>query len=90
MAGCCNHTARFDGVSKEYKRRLWAVIVINAAMFCVEMAAGSEGFLCESSNGEEDDHIAVSPQSSLCQDPLSSSPTSFFRNLLNFQPAEII
>lgn len=40
MAGCCNHTARFDGVSKEYKRRLWAVIVINAAMFCVEMAAG--------------------------------------------------
>ncbi|NKW78697.1 cation transporter [Rhodobacteraceae bacterium R_SAG7] len=40
MAGCCNHTARFDGVSKEYKRRLWAVIAINAAMFCVEMAAG--------------------------------------------------
>jgi Co/Zn/Cd efflux system component len=40
MAGCCNHNAQFDGVSREYKRRLWAVIVINAAMFFVEMAAG--------------------------------------------------
>ena len=40
MAGCCNHDAQFDGVSREYKRRLWAVIAINAAMFFVEMAAG--------------------------------------------------
>ncbi len=39
-AGCCNHKATFDGVSKEYKRRLWAVILINAGMFVVEMAAG--------------------------------------------------
>lgn len=40
MAGCCGHDARFDGVSDDYKRRLWAVIAINATMFAVEMAAG--------------------------------------------------
>ncbi|MBQ4827317.1 cation transporter [Leisingera sp. HS039] len=40
MAGCCNHNARFDGVSADYKRRLWLVIVINAGMFAVEMSAG--------------------------------------------------
>lgn len=40
MAGCCNHNARFDGVSADYKRRLWLVIAINAAMFAVEMGAG--------------------------------------------------
>lgn len=40
MAGCCGHEARFDGVSEAYKRRLWAVIAINAAMFAVEMSAG--------------------------------------------------
>lgn len=40
MAGCCNHEARFDGVSTEYKRRLWIVIAINAGMFAVEMGAG--------------------------------------------------
>lgn len=40
MAGCCGHEARFDGVSADYKRRLWAVIAINAAMFGVEMSAG--------------------------------------------------
>lgn len=40
MAGCCNHETRFDGVSADYKRRLWAVIAINAAMFFVEMGAG--------------------------------------------------
>ncbi|MCI5099646.1 cation transporter [Phaeobacter italicus] len=40
MAGCCNHDARFDGVSADYKRRLWLVIAINAAMFAVEMGAG--------------------------------------------------
>ncbi len=38
--GCCNNNAAFDGVSKEYKRRLWAVILINAGMFAVEMIAG--------------------------------------------------
>jgi cation diffusion facilitator family transporter len=40
MSGCCGHEARFDGVSRAYKRRLWAVIAINAVMFAVEMGAG--------------------------------------------------
>jgi len=41
MAGCCNHDpAPFDGMSADYKRRLWAVIAINATMFAVEMGAG--------------------------------------------------
>lgn len=40
MSGCCNHTASFDGMSPSYKRRLWAVIALNAAMFVVEMGAG--------------------------------------------------
>lgn len=40
MAGCCNHDAKFDGVSADYKRRLWLVIAINAGMFAVEMGAG--------------------------------------------------
>ncbi len=38
--GCCNHTANFDGMSADYRRRLWVVIAINAAMFAVEIAAG--------------------------------------------------
>ncbi|MFC3691855.1 cation transporter [Chenggangzhangella methanolivorans] len=40
-AGCCGHNAKFDGLSADYKRRLWAVIAINGAMFVVEMAAGA-------------------------------------------------
>ncbi len=40
MAGCCGHEARFDGVSADYKRRLWTVIALNAGMFGVEMTAG--------------------------------------------------
>ena len=40
MAGCCGNNATFDGVSRDYKRRLWIVIALNAAMFAVEMAAG--------------------------------------------------
>lgn len=40
MAGCCGHDAKFDGVSADYKRRLWIVIALNATMFVVEMAAG--------------------------------------------------
>ena len=40
MAGCCGHNAKFDGVSADYKRRLWLVIAINAGMFAVEMSAG--------------------------------------------------
>jgi len=39
-AGCCNHNASFEGLSADYKRRLWIVIAINAVMFVVEMAAG--------------------------------------------------
>ncbi|MCB1417238.1 MAG: cation transporter, partial [Nitratireductor sp.] len=31
---------QFTGMSAAYKRRLWAVIAINAAMFIVEMTAG--------------------------------------------------
>ena len=40
MTGCCGQDAKFDGVSAAYKRRLWMVIAINAAMFVVEMTAG--------------------------------------------------
>ena len=39
MAGCA-HDIKFDGLSASYKRVLWAVIAINAAMFLVEMSAG--------------------------------------------------
>lgn len=40
MSGCCGHDAKFEGVSDDYKRRLWIVIALNAAMFVVEMSAG--------------------------------------------------
>lgn len=40
MSGCCGHDAKFDGVSDQYKQRLWIVIALNATMFVVEMAAG--------------------------------------------------
>lgn len=40
MTGCCGHDAKFDGVSNDYKRRLWIVIALNATMFLVEMTAG--------------------------------------------------
>jgi len=40
-AGCCGHQPTFDGMSADYRRRLWLVIAINAAMFGVEMAAGA-------------------------------------------------
>ena len=40
MSGCCGHDTKFDGVSDDYKRRLWIVIAINAIMFFVEMGAG--------------------------------------------------
>ena len=41
MSASCGHEAHFDGVSADYKRRLWLVIAINAAMFLVEIAAGA-------------------------------------------------
>ncbi|NOD31501.1 cation transporter [Ruegeria sp. HKCCD6228] len=40
MAGCCGSDVKFDGMSNEYKRRLWIVIALNATMFVVEMTAG--------------------------------------------------
>lgn len=36
----CRGNPRFDGVDPRYKRMLWTVIAINAAMFFVEMGAG--------------------------------------------------
>ena len=40
MARCCGSGVKFDGVSGDYKRRLWVVIALNALMFIVEMSAG--------------------------------------------------
>ena len=40
MAGCCGNDVKFDGMSNEYKRRLWIVIALSARMFMVEMTAG--------------------------------------------------
>jgi cation diffusion facilitator family transporter len=40
MSGCCGHDVRFEGLSRDYKRRLWLVIALNAGMFIVEMVAG--------------------------------------------------
>ncbi|UWR14295.1 cation transporter [Sulfitobacter sp. M368] len=40
MSGCCGHDVKFEGVSDDYKRRLWIVIALNATMFGVEMTAG--------------------------------------------------
>jgi len=39
-ASCCGSGASFEGLSTDYKRRLWAVIAINAVMFAAEMVAG--------------------------------------------------
>lgn len=39
-AGCCHNQMPFDGMSAGYRRRLIAVIAINAVMFVVEMTAG--------------------------------------------------
>ncbi|MCJ8517383.1 Co/Zn/Cd efflux system component [Pseudorhizobium tarimense] len=41
MSACCGHeNTTFEGLSADYKRRLWAVIAINGLMFFVEMTAG--------------------------------------------------
>jgi Co/Zn/Cd efflux system component len=40
-AHCCQSQPAFDGLSADYKRRLWLVIAINASMFLVEMGAGA-------------------------------------------------
>jgi len=39
-AACGCNPGNFDGLSPDYKRRLWMVIAINAVMFIIEMAAG--------------------------------------------------
>ena len=39
-AGCCHNAPSFEGLSAAYRRILWLVIAINAAMFLVEIAAG--------------------------------------------------
>lgn len=36
----CHGNPRFDGLDPRYRRVLWLVITINAAMFIIEMAAG--------------------------------------------------
>jgi Co/Zn/Cd efflux system component len=41
MSGCCGQGMTFEGLSSDYKRRLWLVIAINATMFLVEMGAGA-------------------------------------------------
>lgn len=38
--GCSSTTVKFEGLSKAYRRVLWLVIAVNAAMFAVEMGAG--------------------------------------------------
>ncbi|MGB9367717.1 MAG: cation transporter [Xanthobacteraceae bacterium] len=40
-ASCGHHHAKFEGLSADYRRRLWAVIAINATMFLVEIGAGA-------------------------------------------------
>jgi cation diffusion facilitator family transporter len=40
-ASCCNHALKFEGLSADYKRRLWLVIAINASMFLLEIIAGA-------------------------------------------------
>jgi len=40
MAKCCGSDAKFDGLSEDYKKRLWIVIALNAIMFLVEITAG--------------------------------------------------
>jgi cation diffusion facilitator family transporter len=40
-ADCCSHGATFEGLSADYKRRLWVVIALNGAMFVVEMTGGA-------------------------------------------------
>ena len=41
MGACCGQRRTvFEGLSADYRRRLWAVIAINAALFVIEMVAG--------------------------------------------------
>lgn len=40
MGAACGHHGSFEGLSADYKRRLWIVIALNAGMFAIEMTAG--------------------------------------------------
>jgi cation diffusion facilitator family transporter len=40
-ADCCGSETTFEGLSADYRRRLWLVIAINAVMFLVETGAGA-------------------------------------------------
>jgi cation diffusion facilitator family transporter len=40
-ADCCGSGTTFEGLSADYRRRLWLVIAINAGMFVIETAAGA-------------------------------------------------
>ena len=40
-ADCCGSSVTFEGLSADYKRRLWVVIAINAGMFLVETGGGA-------------------------------------------------
>src|SRR5215212_6870294 len=39
-ASCCDGTPKFQAPDAGYRRALWLVLAINAAMFCVEIGAG--------------------------------------------------
>ena len=39
-SSCCGNDVKFDGTSKEYKKRLWIIIFLNALMFVVEISGG--------------------------------------------------
>ena len=41
MSASCGHTHSFDGLSDDYKRRLWLVIALNGGMFVPELIAGA-------------------------------------------------
>ena len=41
MDACCGGNVTFEGLSADYKRRLWIVIALNAGMFVVETAGGA-------------------------------------------------
>jgi cation diffusion facilitator family transporter len=41
VSGHCHHQVQFEGMSPDYRRRLWTVIAINGGMFAVEIAAGA-------------------------------------------------
>jgi hypothetical protein len=39
-ASCCDHTSDPHRGNESYRRVLWAVLAINAAMFAIEVVAG--------------------------------------------------